>query len=273
MTNFSINSKLVGERVGGAAAEGAAFTLLTRGGPAGEASINARSKLGRERSGSEGSTATRSSSATVAVGHGGGRSGGLGGAGGASGRRGWSRGAAGRLAGLDEGDESESGESDGDDDEGVSLDSEDEGGSIGSEGEGSDGEGGWEEVGGAHGEVGAGGVARGCEERTTPDQPGVTDLKWSLGELKGYLSKQGYDWEPVWEGILDVVVRTVQAAEPRMNALNHVHLPSRLSCFELFGFDIMLDSRLKPWLIEVNTGPSLAATAPLDRAIKFPLLR
>lgn len=58
-----------------------------------------------------------------------------------------------------------------------------------------------------------------------------------------------------------------------MNALNKVHLPARQTCFELFGFDVMLDTALKPWLIEVNTGPSLAAMADVDRAIKFPLLR
>ena len=42
---------------------------------------------------------------------------------------------------------------------------------------------------------------------------------------------------------------------------------------ELFGFDIMLASNLKPYLIEVNISPSMASSSPLDRDIKGRLLR
>lgn len=42
----------------------------------------------------------------------------------------------------------------------------------------------------------------------------------------------------------------------------------RTNCFELFGFDILLDSDLKPWLLEVNLSPSMAADSPLDWNIK-----
>ena len=46
----------------------------------------------------------------------------------------------------------------------------------------------------------------------------------------------------------------------------------RNNCFEIFGFDILLDSDLKPWLIEVNLSPSLATDAPLDLKIKANLI-
>lgn len=46
----------------------------------------------------------------------------------------------------------------------------------------------------------------------------------------------------------------------------------RQNCFEILGFDILIDSDLKPWILEVNLNPSLATDAPLDYKIKSNLL-
>lgn len=39
-------------------------------------------------------------------------------------------------------------------------------------------------------------------------------------------------------------------------------------CFELLGFDVILDSNLKPILLEVNHAPSFATDSPLDYEVK-----
>lgn len=44
------------------------------------------------------------------------------------------------------------------------------------------------------------------------------------------------------------------------------------NCFELYGYDILIDSDLKPWILEANLSPSLATDSPLDLAIKSSLI-
>lgn len=40
-------------------------------------------------------------------------------------------------------------------------------------------------------------------------------------------------------------------------------------CFELFGFDIMLDDNFNPWLIEVNESPSMEYSTDItERLVK-----
>ena len=40
----------------------------------------------------------------------------------------------------------------------------------------------------------------------------------------------------------------------------------------ILGFDIFLDEKLKPWLIEVNNLPSFQTDSPLDKKIKYDII-
>lgn len=47
-----------------------------------------------------------------------------------------------------------------------------------------------------------------------------------------------------------------------------------LNCsFELFGFDVMVDSNLKPWLLEVNSGPAMSMDNNIDYLVKPDLIK
>jgi hypothetical protein len=43
-------------------------------------------------------------------------------------------------------------------------------------------------------------------------------------------------------------------------------------CFQILGFDVMIDNHFKPWLIEVNHAPSLETDTAFDYSLKFQLV-
>ena len=43
-------------------------------------------------------------------------------------------------------------------------------------------------------------------------------------------------------------------------------------CFEMYGYDVMIDSNIKPWLIEINSSPSLSSTTKEDKQLKKELM-
>ena len=40
----------------------------------------------------------------------------------------------------------------------------------------------------------------------------------------------------------------------------------------MYGYDILIEDNLKPWLIEVNASPSLATTPEADRKLKMSVM-
>jgi tubulin polyglutamylase TTLL5 len=98
--------------------------------------------------------------------------------------------------------------------------------------------------------------------------------KWSLTALSKHLEQLGVDMELLWSKIYDVVIKSLISVDGHVQAQLRKTAQNRgtnANCFELLGFDIMLDQNLKPWLLEVNISPSLACDSPLDLRIKHGL--
>jgi len=78
--------------------------------------------------------------------------------------------------------------------------------------------------------------------------------------------------DKVWKDIYDVILKSLIAGEKHIvNALWR-SVPHWSNCFELFGYDIMLDEKIKPWLMEINLSPSLTCDTNLDFIIKSTVL-
>ncbi|XP_041329441.1 tubulin polyglutamylase TTLL4 [Pyrgilauda ruficollis] len=111
------------------------------------------------------------------------------------------------------------------------------------------------------------------EYKSNSDETACQGHKWALKALWSYLAQKGVNSEAIWEKIKDIVIKTIIASEPYVNSLVKMYVRRPYCCHELFGFDIMLDENLKPWILEVNISPSLHSNSPLDVSIKGQMIR
>ena len=78
--------------------------------------------------------------------------------------------------------------------------------------------------------------------------------KWSMANLMLYIesTKGSADSAKLAASIDTVIIHSLRACQNVM--INDKH------CFELYGYDVLIDANLKPWLIEVNASVSTHAT-------------
>lgn len=97
-------------------------------------------------------------------------------------------------------------------------------------------------------------------------------FKWSLSALCGHLEQIGIDMDLLWSKIYDLIIKSIIAAEDKIQAGINKFCNHKTNCFEVLGFDVLIDSELKPWLLEANLSPSLSSDSPLDFKIKSNLI-
>merc|ERR1719183_1403355 len=97
-------------------------------------------------------------------------------------------------------------------------------------------------------------------------------FKWSLDQLRTYMHAQSLDYDQCMARIKDSIVKTLIAVEPEMTTSlrpgSHVYSPA----FELYGFDVLVDQNLDPWVLEVNIMPSLSSSSAYDKRVKTMLM-
>eukprot|EP00658_Telonema_sp_P-2_P022950 TRINITY_DN19196_c0_g1_i2.p1 TRINITY_DN19196_c0_g1~~TRINITY_DN19196_c0_g1_i2.p1 ORF type:complete len:500 (+),score=135.96 TRINITY_DN19196_c0_g1_i2:129-1628(+) len=95
--------------------------------------------------------------------------------------------------------------------------------------------------------------------------------KRSMSSVFEALEAQGCDVDLLWSRIAALCIKTCLAVQPSLGHIYNTCFHGSnygFSCFEILGFDVMLDEKYKPWLIEVNHTPSFATDTPFDMALK-----
>ncbi|XP_067570417.1 tubulin polyglutamylase TTLL6 isoform X1 [Pseudorca crassidens] len=99
--------------------------------------------------------------------------------------------------------------------------------------------------------------------------------KRKLSTFNVYMESHGYNVGQIWREIEDIIIKTLISAHPMIKHNYHACFRNHTlnsACFEILGFDILLDHKLKPWLLEVNHSPSFSTDSWLDKEVKDSLL-
>ncbi|XP_030386605.1 probable tubulin polyglutamylase TTLL1 [Scaptodrosophila lebanonensis] len=103
-------------------------------------------------------------------------------------------------------------------------------------------------------------------QKTNKEYNDIHGGKWPIQNLWLYLDSIRGEGVSVrlWSLITETILHSLNAVAPMM--ANDPH------CFEVYGYDIIIDNNLKPWLIEINTSPSMHSTTNNDRTLKYRLI-
>merc|ERR1740121_2192311 len=92
----------------------------------------------------------------------------------------------------------------------------------------------------------------------------------SLDKLKQFFTAEA--WASVWEQVERVVLRTTLAVEPRVRHWGEKLLQHGSQCYEMLGFDFMLDAQARPVLMEVNRNPAYESGLSTRRSVVTQML-
>ncbi|CAF0827290.1 unnamed protein product [Rotaria sordida] len=99
--------------------------------------------------------------------------------------------------------------------------------------------------------------------------------KRRITTINRWLVEHGYDIVKLWADVDDVIIKVLISAHSVLKHNYRACFPNHYrgsACFEILGFDILIDRKLKPYVLEVNHSPSFTTDSKLDREIKDALI-
>lgn len=107
------------------------------------------------------------------------------------------------------------------------------------------------------------------------DESSLDGHKWTLKTFLNYISQNPKDVciKKLSERIVDLILKSVISCQYPVYRYLLKNQKCKYNNFELLGFDIMLDSNFKPWILEVNVSPSLRSESSVDTSVKSQLIK
>ena len=86
-------------------------------------------------------------------------------------------------------------------------------------------------------------------QNESPFDVDYNSSKWTLTSLQQYLEDHNINSELIFSKIDDIIIKTFISCENNLiNAISK-YCAYQENCFELYGFDILLDENLNCWLM------------------------
>lgn len=86
---------------------------------------------------------------------------------------------------------------------------------------------------------------------------------------------RNHNVDEFWSKIDDIIIKSILSAWPVLKHNYHACFPAHdkiQACFEILGFDILVDAKFRPFILEVNHSPSFHTHELVDREVKKPLI-
>ena len=91
---------------------------------------------------------------------------------------------------------------------------------------------------------------------------------WNLNTYKKYLNQNNKDWNYIYENIKDIIIKTIISVQQKLiNKNDNLNLRDN-NFYNLLGFDILINDKFEPILLEVNYSPCMNIYNKVDISIK-----
>ena len=135
------------------------------------------------------------------------------------------------------------------------------------------------------------GVARFCSEESSNSsvyakltnvalnkgRPGIDMAKISrlISDVMPLMASKGVDVDALWKKIDRAIALAVISAYGSLKRGEDRRCPAKAypRCFQMLGFDVLLDKNLNPWILEVNYRPSLKFYRGRERRMKVGMIK